>query len=493
MKLYKKIIAGIVCLGMMIPTTAFAEEAAPNIRLSAGDGQETTVYQYGEEKEFVINIQNVGGGTANNIKISPKLDANTDGWPFEINNEDYSRNGNTLNSSEATPVSYNFKAREDVASKYYKLGFDVTYDDGTKTYSGEKYVFVKMTAKPEEPAPQPTPDNGGGESQNPPSGGAALEAGGVANGDPVMTSGGGGGSSSGSVPRVIVSGFTTEPGEVMAGSNFKLVLHIQNTSKTTAVSNMLFNLSAPTGGKDENTAAVFLPVSGASSIYLDKIPAGATKDISIDLNAKADLIQKPYSIEVAMKYEDQGKSQYEATSSVSVPVKQNPRFEFSEFEVNPNPLEIGAEANVTCNLYNLGRMKLYNVKAKFVGDSVTSKEVFVGNVESGATAAIDAMLTGKKVTKKDEKIKMVLTYEDDSAKVTTVEKELQIEVVEAAQDDAATMAPTEPEKKGLPIIPIVIGLIIVGGVAGGIVFKKKKSKKGAAIEDEFDGLIEDEQ
>ena len=94
---------------------------------------------------------------------------------------------------------------------------------------------------------------------------------------------------------MIVTGFTTDPAEVRAGSNFKLTIHLKNTSRM-KVSNMLFDLSAPTEGSDEQTTSpAFLPSSGASSIYLDSIAPNGTADISIELNAKSDLLQKPYS------------------------------------------------------------------------------------------------------------------------------------------------------------------------------------------------------
>ena len=68
--------------------------------------------------------------------------------------------------------------------------------------------------------------------------------GGVYTSDPVMAGGSAGGAdaSSASVPRVIVTGFNTEPAEVRAGSNFKLIVHLKNTSSKTAVSNMLFDM-----------------------------------------------------------------------------------------------------------------------------------------------------------------------------------------------------------------------------------------------------------
>ena len=132
------------------------------------------------------------------------------------------------------------------------------------------------------------------------------------------------------------------------------------------VSNMLFDLAAPTEGSDEqSTSPAFLPSSGASSMYLDSIAPNGTADISIELNAKADLLQKPYSMDLSMKYEDPNATQVEGSSSISIPVKQDARFEFSDFEISPQSVAVGEEANVMCSLYNLGRIKLYNVKATF--------------------------------------------------------------------------------------------------------------------------------
>lgn len=154
------------------------------------------------------------------------------------------------------------------------------------------------------------------------------------------------------------------------------------------VSNMLFNLSAPTEGSDEQTTSpAFLPSSGASSIYLDSIAPNGTADISIELNAKSDLLQKPYSMELSMKYEDPNATQVEGSSSISIPVKQDARFEISDFEISPQSVAVGEEANVMCSLYNLGRIKLYNVKATFEGKEYKKSEVIIGKYRSGATGS----------------------------------------------------------------------------------------------------------
>lgn len=147
---------------------------------------------------------------------------------------------------------------------------------------------------------------------------------------------------------------------------------------------MLFDMQAPSSGSEGAAEApAFLPASGSSSVYLDGIPAGGTSDISIELNARADLVKKPYSISMSMKYEDSSAAQYEAQSSLAIPVIQDARFEFSKIEIAPETVAVGEEANISCSLYNLGRVKMYNVKARFEGKMIESDEQFIGNLDSG--------------------------------------------------------------------------------------------------------------
>ena len=261
---------------------------------------------------------------------------------------------------------------------------------------------------------------------------------------------------------------------------------------------MLFDLNAPTEGSEEATAApAFLPVSGSSSIYLDQIPAGGTKDISIDLNAKGDLVQKPYSIQVSMKYEDSAATQYESESAVSIPVKQDPRFEFGEFQISPSSISVGEEANVMCDLYNLGRIKLYNVKAEFSGEGIKTETVFVGNVESGSSATIDAMIEGESVTAGPGTMKMTLSYEDESGTVSTTEQTFELEVTEdMAMTDMAMTDYEIEDQGGFPVLPVGIAVILAAGAAVTAILYRRKKKKRIMEEEEmiheFDGLAEDE-
>ena len=363
-------------------------------------------------------------------------------------------------------------------------------------------IFVY--AKNETVTPEPTP---GDNSQNQGDAGNGSAAGsGSDSADMNVTaddgavaysgggSGSGGSSSDGSVPRVIVT--------VHAGSDFTLTIHLKNTSKKTKVQNMLFELEAPTEGTDEQTSApAFLPTSGSNSIYLDGIKADGTADISITLNAKANLLQKPYSINLSMKYEGSQATQIESSSSISIPVKQDARFEFSEFEISPQTIEVGGEANVMCSLYNLGRIKLYNAKARFEGNGIKKQEIFIGNVEAGATGSIDAMLKGEKVTNGNSKITMTLSYEDESGNISETTKDFELEVTEAVDDSDMHMntdGDVDAGSSGFPVVPVVVVIVIIAGVVAAVVFVKKKKKKQMLNEeeellDELDRSSEDER
>ena len=535
MKLFKKTGAMLLCIimavTMILPLGVRAAEEGggdpakvlSQIRLSVGDGQETPVYKAGEKAELKINVINKGNVDAQDVTIIPVI-KNAEDWPFDLDMLNNERDlGTVAAGGNQTAVwgsgDDKLTVRDDVTGKSYKLVFEITYNDGEKVYQTEKYVFVKTVAK-EKPADQggqgsqggqntepQTPqggqqDNSGGGVDTGDSGGTAGDLGGgmVYNSEP-MTSGGGSGSvGDGSVPRVIVTGFDTEPGDVRAGTNFKLVVHLKNTSKRTAVSNMLFDFQAPSAGTDAAAEApAFLPVSGSSTVYMEKIAAGGTQDISIDLNARADLVQKPYSISLSMKYEDSSAVQYEGQSSLAIPVKQEARFEFSEIQVSPDTVMAGEEANITCSLYNLGRVKMYNVKVRFEGDAIEGQELFLGNLDSGATGTIDGIVTAVAESYEESNCRLILSYEDDAGNVSSVEQKFTM-MVNPEEDftDTGMMEMTEEDSSSpLPgILLAVAAVIVIGMILAAVLIRKKKRDKAAAEEeelmDEVERLTEDE-
>ena len=512
------IVAALLIAAMLLPGLAVKAEAAekpkaeaaekPKVKVSlVGDNQ---TFEAGETKTLTLQITNNSGQKLENVEVAPDMSKKKAGdWPFEKDWKQYSEKiDGVVANGESKSVSFDFTRREGAKKNSYTIPFSV-YVQGSGDAIVTDTIFVY--AKNETVTPDPTP---GDNSQNQGDAGNGSAAGSgsdsadmnvTADDGAVAYSGGGSGSGSssdGSVPRVIVTGFDTNPAEVHAGSDFTLTIHLKNTSKKTKVQNMLFELEAPTEGTDEQTSApAFLPTSGSNSIYLNGIKADGTADISITLNAKADLLQKPYSINLSMKYEDSQATQIESSSSISIPVKQDARFEFSEFEISPQTIEVGGEANVMCSLYNLGRIKLYNAKARFEGNGIKKQEIFIGNVEAGATGSIDAMLKGEKVTNGNSKITMTLSYEDESGNISETTKDFELEVTEAVDDSDMHMntdGDIEAGSGGFPVVPVVVVIVIIAGAVAAVVFVKKKKKKQMLNEeeellDELDRSSEDER
>ena len=497
------IVAALLIVAMILPGLVVKAEAAekpkekPKVKISlVGDNQ---MFEAGETKTLTLQITNNSGQELKNVEVAPDMSEKKAGaWPFVKDWKQYSEKIDSVADGESKSVSFDFTRREGTKKNSYTIPFSV-YVQGSDDAIVTDSIFVY--AKNETVTPDPTP---GDNSQNQGDAGNGGAAGSGSDSAVAYSGGGDGGSSSesGTVPRVIVTGFDTNPAEVHAGSDFTLTIHLKNTSKKTKVQNMLFELEAPTEGTDEQTSApAFLPTSGSNSIYLDGIKADGTADISITLNAKADLLQKPYSINLSMKYEDSQATQIDSSSSISIPVKQDARFEFSEFEISPQTIEVGGEANVMCSLYNLGRIKLYNAKARFEGNGIKKQEIFIGNVEAGATGSIDAMLKGEKVTNGNSKITMTLSYEDESGNISETTKDFELEVTEAVDDSDMYMntdGDVEAGSGGFPVVPVVVVIAIIAGAVAAVVFVKKKKKKQMLNEeeellDELDRSSEDER
>lgn len=436
--------------------------------LMVGGTWVTPVANAGQEVSIVLPVVNMGKTNVTNAVVTPVLSTDTATWPFEITQSSYSQNIADLPGTDTgmsdmdrrRELTWNLKTRSDVGNGYQKISFNVRYfasDGSSQTTTLDTYIQTSGTA--------------------------GVSADGKS-----------------SVPRVIVTGFETNPETVHAGESFMLTLHLKNTSTATSVSNMLFEFDAAVEGKDsETTYESFLPTAGSNTIFVDKMAKNGTKDIQIEMEARADLAQKPYAIDVNMSYEDEHVNAYTNKASVSIPVKQAARVDMSEPEVNPSSIEVGSEANIMFSIYNLGKTKLYNVKVSADSEFVSSGDAFVGNLDSGATGSVDMYVNGLAPTTDDGTVKLNISYEDETGEATVIEKTVSLYVSEPMMDDSMGMGdmPADDQTgtggsvgKAVPVI--VVFLIAAGGIAIIISLKKRKLKEQKKLEEDLIDLDEED-
>ena len=438
-----------------------------NNNIMVGGNWVTPVANAGQQVNVVLPVVNMGRTGVKNAVVTPAISEDAAKWPFEIETSNYSQTIDYLPGTDdggsdmdrRRELTWTLRTRKDAPSGYMPISFNVTFENDDKSLSNVTLTsYVKVV------------------------GTTGISADGKS-----------------STPRVIVTGFSTSPETVHAGDTFTLTLHMQNTSKATAVKNMVFDIQAASESTDTTyVAASFLPTAGSSTVFVDKIAAGANKDISIELEARSDLAQKPYVINVKMNYEDESVNAYENTASVSIPVRQEARIDTSSIEVTPQSIEVGGEANVSFSLYNIGKTKLYNASVKFQADSVTGGDTYLGNVDPGATGSVDAYLSGAAATTDDGKVKILITFEDESGEKTTVEKEMELYVTEMmnyddGMMDDGMMDDGSQSQGGFKIWYVLVPLVLIlAAVVAVIVIRKKKAKKAAALLDseDLDGLEE---
>lgn len=434
--------------------------------LALSDAFQTPTVTHGQKVVIGLPVVNYSTVPLKDVVIKPRISNLVSEWPFEPNAAGATKSiksfpayDNKKNIEDLRQeIGFDFVVRSDVKSGYYKLEFDATYTRNGQVEKAVLTSYVKAIG---------TEESG------------SLD--GDAEGEKEQVS----------KPRIIVTGFETVPEQVFAGETFTLTVHVKNTSQTANVTNVLFDMQAKEEGKDEDSKfAAFLPTSGSSSVYVDSIAPGASKDLVIEMSAKSDLSQKPYVLDVNMKYDAKDSVDLTDTASVSIPIYQEQRCETGDAEVMPTEITVGGQTNIMFDVYNTGKTTLYNVWVKFEGDSITGGDSFLGTITSGATGSVDAMVTGAAATMDDGKIKAVISYENESGVVTSMEKELELFVSEEMMGDFSDpsmgmegdmIEMGEMEGGGNKFVwPIVIVLVVLVIAIVVVVLRIRKKKKEQA-------------
>lgn len=427
--------------------------------------------EYNQQTFVVLSLINLGKSDIKDVVITPTVSSEKDKWPFVIQQAYDAQCIPLIQPASSTvdafakrmDIGWMYTVKEDAKSGCYPLTFHAQYYQDDKFTETDITTYINIIGNPE---------NGklGEDSKE---------------------------DEKKSKPRIIVTGYTTSPETVYAGSVFDLTLKVQNTSKDTAVQNVLFNLEATVEG-DNNTAAyaAFLPTSGSNSVYAEKIEPGMAYEMAVEMEVKADLAQKPYVLTVNMQYEDEECKEYTDTAKVSIPIKQEAKLDTGTFEVMPNSIAVGEQSNVMFSVFNTGKTTLYNVKVSYESDTVESGITYLGNIAPGATGNVDSMVTGIAPDMGEGIVKAVVTYEDEAGNPTRYEKDFSLYVYEMTfEEEPMDVYPTEPveEEKGLPMIAVIgiIGLVVIViiAVVVVIIMKKKKAKKQ---KEDLDLLDEDD-
>lgn len=425
-----------------------------------GEGQGTPRGTYPNVMDFSINLRNNSPATVYNIKANMVLDPDTAKFPFEINDANYDRMFEKIEKDGTVSLDYSFAIRKDAYSGYYPIALKVYYSTSStgeelKTYETSFYVYVENKEKEDEKGDFNEHDR--------------------------------------TKARVIVDGFVTSPETIIAGDEFDLILNIKNASSNITATNLLFTFES----EKVSESAVFTTESGSSSVAMDSLGPGATKEIRLRLASKPGVDQRSYGLKVVAKFDSPEFKNAEESMSVDIPVRQIARLNTGTFEVMPDSINVGDETNIMFGINNTGKVLLYNVMVKFEADSIRTTDTYVGNIKPGETGNVDCMVTGEAPTTDDGTVKVTITYEDENGEVSSEEKELRLNVMEMPPmddmavgnfDDVPMEEPSFFSRYKQVLIPVGIGAAVVLLVLGAVLIKRHKKRKAEQDEDMDDEM-----
>lgn len=276
-----------------------------------------------------------------------------------------------------------------------------------------------------------------------------------------------------SQPKIIVSGYSVNPSPVTAGEEFTLTVTLKNTSDSKSVQNMTVTAT---------TEAVNLSLLNETNVtYIKKLGKGNTTEIELKYKTDLETPAQRYNIALAMEYDNSDATPLTSAGTVAVEVVQPLRVQLQipqiESEVNA-----GDTMPLSFQAMNLGRSKVYNVRIELSAPGlIPSGTAFVGNMEAGtaAEANLDVFIGTKNMSEGYEgedkygytngTIKLI--YEDSAGKEYTEETEFSTTINQPVIASTSSEPEKEPEKAGQWWISIVIGVVVIGGLAAYLVIR----------------------
>lgn len=293
----------------------------------------------------------------------------------------------------------------------------------------------------------------------------------------VIPTGAGGKGPGSPTPNIIIKNYTYGE-KVTAGQVFDLELEFANTSRTSAVENVVMSLETGEG----------ISINSASNtFYIPQMGPGESRREKVQMQALFQSKLQSPKITISCKYEfvdRQERKQSSSSEIIAIPVYQPDRLQIG----TPSFSEIfrqGEEATISIPYVNKGRGQVYNVEATLDGDiDALAREVNLGNFEPGKSGTIDFVVTPREAGQFSGKV--LVAYEDETADVKQMEIPVTFDVEEPMDglDEIPEDFDPVSQEKGFPIpwIAAAAGAVLL--VTPAAVRIRRRKKSGSRPEEE---------
>lgn len=274
-----------------------------------------------------------------------------------------------------------------------------------------------------------------------------------------------------SAPVILVEKSVVSTGTAKAGEDFDVTVTLKNTSKTKSVQNMVASITVP--------SADFELKNNSNTIFIDKLGAEKTTDLSLTFHVGKSTVDGNYPIEVALSYDDSKANTLSSAGTFVVTVEQPLNVKLTMPAIAAD-LTAGDTVPLSFQVMNLGRSTVYNVRCDVTGDGlVQTKTAFVGNMESGNDGEGDSNIFVSPMEGENQYGKttgtVTLTYEDAFGNEHSQEFTFDTSISKK-QDDTSKDGGTENRAMQWWVSIAVISAIIVFAVVSSVSYRMGKKK-----------------
>lgn len=275
-----------------------------------------------------------------------------------------------------------------------------------------------------------------------------------------------------SAPVILVEKSVVSTGTAKAGEDFDVTVTLKNTSKTKSVQNMVATITVP--------SADFELKNNSNTIFIDKLGAEKTTDLSLTFHVGKSTVDGNYPIEVALSYDDSKANTLSSAGTFVVTVEQPLNVKLTMPAIAAD-LTAGDTVPLSFQVMNLGRSTVYNVRCDVTGDGlVQTKTAFVGNMESGNDGEGESNIFISPMEGENQYGKttgtVTLTYEDAFGNEHSQEFTFDTSISKK-QDDSSKDGGTEKRAMQWWVSIAVISGIIVFAVVSSVSYRMGKKKR----------------
>lgn len=211
---------------------------------------------------------------------------------------------------------------------------------------------------------------------------------------------------------------------------------------------------------------------GSASTFVGDLTIGDTKTITVPVSISPTATSKAYFVPVTIDYYDANRSAYSSTDYIGLKVSGEPELNAYPSDADPLP-QAGKSSRLSIDIFNTGLGP-----AKFVTASVSSdvfvstqSDYFIGTIESDDfdTIVVDSIVSSS-ASPGMHPVSVTINYKNEYGDVQSFTKEVQMRVYSSGEANGGN-GDSSP-------LPLLLGLIVIGGVIWWFRFRKQGNGKG---------------